>query len=59
MNISVWKARQSYIGSAAQNKMHSYIRDEEQFKQERKNIDIEAVRKISKGRFMIREFLFQ
>lgn len=54
MNISVWKARQSYIGSAAQNKMHSYIRDEEQFKQERKNIDIEAVRKISKGRFMIR-----
>lgn len=56
---TVFKAIQSYKGSPAQKHLHSYVRDNNRFNEIKKGIDYETVNKNSKGRFMIREFVFQ
>lgn len=56
---TVFKAIQSYKESPAQKNLHSYVRDDHRLKQVKKTIDYATINKNSKGRFMIREFLFQ
>jgi hypothetical protein len=53
-NISVWQALQSYKGSAAQQHLHDYVRDNSALKMVKQGIDYKTINKNSKGRFMIR-----
>lgn len=56
---SIFNGLKSYQNSAAQRHLHQHLRDEQEFKNIKKTIDYKTINKNSKGKFMIREFLFQ
>lgn len=56
---TVFKAIQSYKNSPSQRHLHSYLRDDSRVKEIKKDIDYETINKNSKGKFTIREFVFQ
>jgi hypothetical protein len=56
---SVLKGLNSYTNSAAQARLHKYIRDDDELNAIKKHIDYKTINKNSKGVFMFREFLFQ
>ena len=56
---SVLKALKEYPGSKAQAHLFNYHYDKRAFDKIKKGIDYETITKNSKGRLMIREFLFQ